>query len=132
MIFIIEKFQQSLRERRTLANTNQRRERIMNELKVEYSDHGKFQITRANQRNILLIGCSRTGKSTIKSLFVDPSVIPDDLSLREETKREPVVESFHVSEKHIILNIIDAPSLFELDTKKSIFVTIKRFYIYIC
>nr|ACD54613.1 AIG1-like protein [Adineta vaga] len=62
--------------------------------------------------NILIIGRTRTGKSTIKTLLVDPTNIPDELTLKSGTK-DPHFQSFHLNEKNNVLNIIDTPGLFE-------------------
>ncbi|CAF3324976.1 unnamed protein product [Rotaria socialis] len=84
----------------------------MNEIKADYATDGKFHVTRAEPRNIMLIGRTRTGKSTIKSLLVDPTVVPTDLTLKSDS-RDPLFETFHVSDNRIVLNIIDTPGLFE-------------------
>ncbi|CAF4853478.1 unnamed protein product [Rotaria socialis] len=84
----------------------------MNEIKADYTTDGKFHVTRAEPRNIMLIGRTRTGKSTIKSLLVDPTVVPTDLTLKSDS-RDPLFETFHVSDNRIVLNIIDTPGLFE-------------------
>jgi predicted GTPase len=60
----------------------------------------------------MLIGRARVGKSTIKSLFVDPTIVPDDLTFKADTKG-PVFESFHAKDNQIVLNIIDTFGLFE-------------------
>ena len=49
---------------------------------------------------------------TYFSLLVNPTAVPDDLTLKSGTK-EPLFESFHVVDDHIVLNIIDTPDLFE-------------------
>lgn len=67
--------------------------------------------------NILLIGRTRTGKSTINALVVDPTQVPDALTLKSGT-REPRFQSFHMAENDVVLNIIDTPGLFEHDTNK--------------
>lgn len=102
----------SLREKRSTTDVAQKRENILNDVIKEYRDYGKYHITRAEQRNIMLIGRTRTGKSTIKSLLVDPTVVPSDLTLKSDT-RDPIFESFHINDNKMILNIIDTPGLFE-------------------
>ena len=102
----------SLRDRRSTVDVSQKRENILNEIIKEYRDCGKFHVTRAEQRSIMLIGRTRTGKSTIKTLLVDPTLVPSDLTLKSDT-RDPVFESFYISENQMILNIIDTPGLFE-------------------
>ena len=102
----------SLRDQRNAAKPDEKRQSLMNEIKEDYKEHGEHQVTPVNQRNVMLIGRTRTGKSTIKSLLVDPTVVPDDLALKSGT-RVPLFESFHVKDKDIVLNIIDTPGLFE-------------------
>lgn len=102
----------SLREKLSTTDVAEKRGNIQNELIQDYNKHGKYHVTRAEQRNIMLIGRTRTGKSTIKSLLVNPTVVPSDLTLKSDT-RDPVFESFHINENNMVLNIIDTPGLFE-------------------
>ncbi|CAF4888490.1 unnamed protein product [Rotaria socialis] len=88
-------------------------------------------MAQADTKNVMLIGRSRTGKSTIKMLLVDPTKIPEDMDLKSGTK-EPLFQSYHIAEKQVILNIIDTPGLFErgidadkLRDNKTILKTIK-------
>jgi hypothetical protein len=62
--------------------------------------------------NILIIGRTRTGKSTIKSLLVNPTTVPNDLTLKSGTK-DPQFQAFHLQDKDSVLNVIDTPGLFE-------------------
>jgi GTP-binding protein EngB required for normal cell division len=84
----------------------------MDEIETDYKENGQYQVTRTEHKNVMLIGRTRVGKSTMKSLLVDPTVVPDDSTLKSGT-REPLFESFHVHDNHIVLNIIDTPGLFE-------------------
>jgi GTPase Era involved in 16S rRNA processing len=86
-------------------------------IKEHYFQDGKYQVRRAIQKNIMLIGRTRTGKSTIKMLLVDPTTVPNDLTLKSGTK-DPLFESFFVDDNHIVLNIIDTPGLFEHGTSE--------------
>lgn len=105
-------FEKSLQEQRAGVNQAEKREEIMDEIIKDYIDNGQYRVTKADQRNIMLIGRTRTGKSTIKSLLVKPTAIPDDLTLKSGT-RDPLFESFHVHDNAMVLNIIDTPGLFE-------------------
>ena len=105
----------TLRERRAGEDVVHKRENVMKRIQEQYGGRGNFKVTRAEHKNIILIGRTRTGKSTIKSLLVDPTIVPEDLTLKADT-RDPVFESFHVRDKDIILNIIDTPGLFEHGT----------------
>ena len=101
-----------LRQKRSGKNLNERRQEIMNEIKGDYEKNGKYQVSEAEHKNIILIGRTRTGKSTIKSLLVDPTVVPGDLTLKAGT-RNPIFQAFHVRDNKIVLNVIDTPGLFE-------------------
>jgi septin family protein len=81
-------------------------------LKLDYEFHGKYPTKKVEHKNILLIGRTRTGKSTIKSLLIDPTNVPDDLTLKSGTK-EPHFQAYHLQDNDIVLNIIDTPGLFE-------------------
>ena len=72
---------------------------------------------QAKSKNIMLIGRSRTGKSTIKMLLVNPTAVPEDLELKSGTK-DPLFETFHIQETGTVLNIIDTPGLFERGKKE--------------
>ncbi len=87
----------------------------MDRIQNDYKHHGKHRVSKANHKNIMLIGRTRTGKSTIKSLLVDPTKIPEEMTLRSGT-REPLFESFHADDNSMVLNIIDTPGLFERGT----------------
>ena len=91
---------------------DEKKERLMMRIKNDYQDGGQYKTSKTDHKNIMLIGRTRTGKSTIKSLLVNPTTVPDDLTLKSGT-RDPLFESFHVEEKKITLNIIDTPGLFE-------------------
>ena len=67
---------------------------------------------KVEHKNILLIGRTRTGKSTIKSLLVNPATVPSDMTLKSGTK-DPQFQAFHLQEDDVVLNIIDTPGLFE-------------------
>lgn len=84
----------------------------MDAIKAEYEDNGKFQTTKAPQKNIVLIGRCRVGKSAIKSLIIDPTYVCDELSLHAG-KRETLFESLYFNDSHTFLNFLDTPGLFE-------------------
>lgn len=67
---------------------------------------------KVEHKNILLIGRTRAGKSTIQSLLINPTNVPEDLTLKSGTK-EPHFQAYHLQEDDVVLNIIDTPGLFE-------------------
>ena len=67
-----------------------------------------FARLRRNQINVLLIGRTQIGKSTMKSLLTDPT------SMDEVTRSEfPSFEQFAVTGTDVIMNFIDTPGLFQ-------------------
>lgn len=86
-------------------------------IQQDYLCYGKHLVTKANHKNIMLIGRTRTGKSCIKTLLIDPTKVPDELTLKSGT-REPLFESFHAKDNEMVLNIIDTPGLFERGTSE--------------
>ncbi|CAF1605094.1 unnamed protein product, partial [Didymodactylos carnosus] len=95
-----------------VADNSGKSRKIMAEIKDEYSKFGKYLMKEVEHKNILLIGRTRTGKSTIKSLLVNPTSVPDQLTLKSGT-RESHFQAFHLQENDTVLNIIDTPGLFE-------------------
>ena len=88
------------------------RNALMQKIQGDYGIHGKYRMSKAAHKNIMIIGRTRTGKSTIKTLLVDPTRVSDEQTLKSGT-RDPLFESFHVQDKSLVLNIIDTPGLFE-------------------
>ena len=82
------------------------------ELQDDFKRIGKYPMKRSEHKNIILVGRTRTGKSTIKSLLVNPATIPDPMTLKSGT-REPHFQAFHMNDHDVLLNIIDTPGLFE-------------------
>lgn len=102
----------ALKDQINKTDTEEERKKYMDRINQDYKDHGQYKVAKAEHKNIMFIGRTRTGKSTIKALLVNPTEVPDDLSLKSGTK-EPLFESFHVSDNRMVLNIIDTPGLFE-------------------
>lgn len=134
-------------------NVKKEQARIAAKIKEEYETHISWTVHRVVHKNVLLIGRTRTGKSTIKSVLVNPCRVPENPSLYSQTKNADFssyvingcmsdVEEMHqkqekpdarcdrehipqkqFAEAHVdeldetqgttVLNIIDAPGLFE-------------------
>jgi GTP-binding protein EngB required for normal cell division len=71
-----------------------------------------FENLRRNQRNILLIGRSRTGKSTFKNVLTDPTWIADSLKPYSQTEF-PSFDQYSITGTDILINFIDTPGLFQ-------------------
>ncbi|UJR12887.1 hypothetical protein I4U23_017061 [Adineta vaga] len=104
-----------LRDRPKPEDAATKRAKIIAQIQGDYLCHGKHRVTRANHKNIMFIGRTRTGKSCIKTLLTDPTKVPNELTLKSGT-REPLFESFHAHDNKMVLNIIDTPGLFERGT----------------
>ncbi|UJR17420.1 hypothetical protein I4U23_004315 [Adineta vaga] len=108
----------SIRDRvRKNNNLAEKREKLMDDIQKDYEQNGEYGVSQATMKNIILLGRTRTGKSTIKSLLVNPTTIPEDFSLFAGTE-SPIVESYHVTGKNVMLNIIDTPGFVERGTDK--------------
>lgn len=71
-----------------------------------------FEKLRRNQKNILLIGRSRTGKSTFRNVLADPTRVSETIKPYAQTEF-PIFEQYSVSGTDMILNFIDTPGLFQ-------------------
>lgn len=89
----------------------------MANLKWDYKANGKYPTKKVEHKNILLIGRGRAGKTTIRSLLIDPTNVADELTLKAGTK-DPHFQAFHLQKDDVVLNIIDTPGLFEHGNKE--------------
>ena len=94
------------------ANAETKRQACMKEIDDDYSDYGEHKMEEIKCRNIMIIGRTRTGKSTIKALLMNPTKVSDEMTLKSGTK-DPQFQSFHIRQEEVVLNIIDTPGLFE-------------------
>ncbi|UJR17421.1 hypothetical protein I4U23_004316 [Adineta vaga] len=86
----------SLRAQQADKDVNTQREKYMNEIKTDHEEFGDFQMSKSVQRNVMLVGRTRTGKSTIKSMLVNSMVVAEEQKLMVGTKF-PQFETFHVA-----------------------------------
>ncbi|CAF1313194.1 unnamed protein product [Didymodactylos carnosus] len=102
----------SLREIRTTKDAGASRKNLLGKITTDYETHGEYKMEQAKSKNVIIIGRTRSGKSTIKSLLLNPAKVSDELTLKSGT-RDPHIESFHITEIGATINIIDTPGLFE-------------------
>ena len=91
----------------------------MKQIKKHYAEQKCSHVVEVSVKNIVIIGRSRTGKSTIKTMLINPTDPPKDLSLMAGT-RDASMQSFFVDDENLILNIIDTPGVFEHQTTEDI------------
>lgn len=82
----------------------------MNKIHQYYTSHGKYKLREVEHRNIILIGRTRTGMSTVKALLIDPTTVSAEPVLKPGT-RDLLLQSLHLNDCRIVLNIIDTPGL---------------------
>lgn len=105
------------------------RHALQNQMNQYYQRKNQWNISKTTAHNILLIGRSRAGKSTVRKTLIDPLSISAQLNLYAETKDvdmaslqvDRMSDRLSSAEQHpnnandrFILNIIDTPGLFEL------------------
>eukprot|EP01084_Bolivina_argentea_P172447 298717_1 len=75
-----------------------------------------YKLVKTNTRNIILVGKSRSGKSTIIEVLKNPKHNPEDFKILRGTVKARI-NSFTLSnsrnKKRMHLNIMDTPGLFE-------------------
>ncbi|CAF3450976.1 unnamed protein product, partial [Rotaria socialis] len=108
----------SLRETVNSVDTNAKRQACMELINEDYNKLGQYKMGEVQSRNIMIIGRTRTGKSTIKLLLMDPRNVPDEMTLKSGTK-DPQFQTFHIQQQEVVLNIIDTPGLFERSNVES-------------
>lgn len=64
------------------------------------------------QRNILLLGRTRSGKTTFKCMLSNPQYVPNELTLISET-RSPTCESITIPHANLTLTLVDTVGLFD-------------------
>ncbi|CAF1375009.1 unnamed protein product [Adineta steineri] len=95
----------------TPINIEQQQKQLKGQLDSLYN-----QIQRPRQsavrKNILLIGRTRSGKSTLKQMLTDPREVSSELTLFAQT-REPRMDIVKIHHSDLTLNLIDTPGLFD-------------------
>lgn len=107
--------QVSLYDRLKTIDENTKRKDLLEKIEIDYRNYGQYKMSKVKSNNIVIIGRTRSGKSTIKSLLFDPTKVPEELTLKSDT-RDPLIESFYIADRDTTLNIIDTPGLFERGT----------------
>ena len=89
---------------------------MMDEVNKWSYEHNKYLIRHTNTHNLLLMGKTRTGKTTIGKVLENPCYVPQDAKLHSETK-EVTIDTIATTtiNNNIIycFNIIDTPGLFD-------------------
>lgn len=80
----------SLAERRKAAGAKPRGDKYLDDIKDDFSKHGENKIKQIKSSNLIILGRRRSGESIIKSLLVDPTVVPNDLTLKSGTKETQI------------------------------------------
>ena len=64
-------------------------------------------------KNILLIGRTRSGKTTLKNILSNPCYIPNELTVVSQTSSTICGPEVSIPDSHINLKIVDTPGLFD-------------------
>jgi len=86
-------------------------------LKKEIREHNKYSLEETKTRNVLIVGRTRSGKSTAVGVLKDPCYEPKDMSIFSDTV-DPKFQSFSLdnteTQTKYTMNIIDTPGLKEV------------------
>ena len=85
-------------------------------LNTYYESLERFPHRFKAHKHILLIGRTRTGKTTFKQMLKDPKRIPDEPSLISTTK-DFIDDTFDVSYSNLTLTVVDSEGLFNQRTR---------------
>ncbi|CAF1395219.1 unnamed protein product [Rotaria socialis] len=99
-------------ERDNLPDFNE----MMNEVKQWSNQNNKYLIRHTRTHNLLLMGKTRTGKTTIAKVIENPCYIPPDRKIYSETKQITIhsVSTTLINSNNIYsFNIIDTPGMFD-------------------
>ena len=91
----------------------------MRRIKTYHKQQKNSNLVQVKQINILIVGRTRTGKSTIKATLLDPTSVTKEENILSDT-RDPSFESFVIQDLGIVLNIIDTPGVFEYTDQASL------------
>jgi GTPase SAR1 family protein len=95
------------------------------DIKKEIYVHNAFEFVETETRNCLLVGRTRSGKTTAMGILKDPCYSPNSTSIFSETQN-PKFQSFSINNRAEVvvqkftINIIDTPGLFEVKDKFSV------------
>jgi len=89
----------------------------INKLKKQVRGNNAYSLEETKTRNVLIVGRTRSGKSTAVGVLKDPCHEPKDMSIFSDTV-DPKFQSFSLDDKDsatkYTLNIIDTPGLKEV------------------
>ncbi|CAF1256633.1 unnamed protein product [Adineta ricciae] len=101
-----KKSSSTLPERFRTDNLESKRNKITQEIVQDFEENGQYKMKKVEHVNILIIGRMHSGKSTIKALLVDPTSVPNGLTLKFGT-RDPQFQAFYLKDKNTVINIIE-------------------------
>ena len=93
---------------------------------IRYTDdrYNEFQFTHCDERNLVLLGRSRTGKSTVAKVMEDVFHFSEERALFAQTKQIEFhkVKTGTGDGRHYYFNIIDVPGFFDIsiDVKQTL------------